>query len=60
MIASGVICAIYVLCAAILFMGVKEQKGEGLVPSMVITKQHNISQIWMSSLEVITSIKISL
>ena len=50
MIASGVICAIYVLCAAILFMGVKEQKGEDLVPSMVITKQHklfNISQIWM-------------
>ncbi|CAL8294786.1 unnamed protein product [Arctogadus glacialis] len=26
MIASGVICAIYVLCAAILFVGVKEQK----------------------------------
>ncbi|KAG7281257.1 hypothetical protein CRUP_019782, partial [Coryphaenoides rupestris] len=26
MIASGVICCIYVLCAAVLFMGVKEQK----------------------------------
>ena len=48
MIASGVICAIYVLCAAILFMGVKEQKGEDLVASTVVTKQHtflNISQM---------------
>lgn len=27
LIASGVICIIYVLCAAILFLGVKEQKG---------------------------------
>lgn len=28
LIASGVICIIYVLCAAVLFFGVKEQKGE--------------------------------
>lgn len=27
LIASGVICVIYVLCAAVLFLGVKEQKG---------------------------------
>lgn len=27
MIASGVICIIYVVCAAVLFVGVKEKKG---------------------------------
>uniref|UniRef100_A0A8C6VVK9 MFSD2 lysolipid transporter A, lysophospholipid b n=1 Tax=Nothobranchius furzeri TaxID=105023 RepID=A0A8C6VVK9_NOTFU len=30
MIASGVICLIYILCAGVLFCGVKEQKGETL------------------------------
>lgn len=34
MIASGVICAIYVLCAIALFCGVKEQKGESEFLSM--------------------------
>ncbi|XP_029983398.1 sodium-dependent lysophosphatidylcholine symporter 1-B-like isoform X2 [Sphaeramia orbicularis] len=29
MFASGVICAIYILCAAVLFLGVKEQKETG-------------------------------
>lgn len=29
MIASGVICLIYVLCAIVLFFGVREQKGKG-------------------------------
>lgn len=28
MIASGVICLIYILCAVVLFFGVKEQKGK--------------------------------
>ena len=28
MIASGIICAIYVLCAVILFFGVREKKGK--------------------------------
>lgn len=28
MIASGVICLIYVLCAIVLFFGVREQKGK--------------------------------
>jgi len=28
MIASGVICIIYVVCAVVLFLGVKEQKGK--------------------------------
>lgn len=27
MIASGIICGIYVLCAIVLFCGVREQKG---------------------------------
>lgn len=27
MIASGIICAIYVLCAVVLFFGVRERKG---------------------------------
>lgn len=31
LIASGVICIIYVLCAIVLFFGVKEQKGESLL-----------------------------
>lgn len=30
LIASGVICIIYVLCATVLFLGVKEQKGMNL------------------------------
>lgn len=29
MIASGIICLIYILCAIVLFFGVREQKGEG-------------------------------
>ncbi|KAM4624796.1 sodium-dependent lysophosphatidylcholine symporter 1-B-like [Polymixia lowei] len=37
MIASGVICAIYVLCAAILFMGVREQEESGRIKSEPIT-----------------------
>lgn len=28
MIASGVICSIYIVCAMVLFLGVKEQKGK--------------------------------
>lgn len=29
MIASGVICLIYILCAIVLFFGVREKKGKG-------------------------------
>lgn len=32
MIASGIICIIYILCAIILFFGVREQKGKASVP----------------------------
>uniref|UniRef100_A0A672I678 Major facilitator superfamily domain containing 2A n=1 Tax=Salarias fasciatus TaxID=181472 RepID=A0A672I678_SALFA len=35
MVASGVICAIYVVCAAVLFLGVKEQKGTALWSNLV-------------------------
>lgn len=31
MIASGVICLIYVLCAIVLFFGVREQKGKASI-----------------------------
>ncbi|KAF3686118.1 Sodium-dependent lysophosphatidylcholine symporter 1-B [Channa argus] len=31
MIASGVICSIYILCAIVLFCGVREQKGKALI-----------------------------
>lgn len=31
MIASGVICLIYVLCAVVLFFGVRERKGEASI-----------------------------
>uniref|UniRef100_A0A8C2YXL0 MFSD2 lysolipid transporter A, lysophospholipid b n=1 Tax=Cyclopterus lumpus TaxID=8103 RepID=A0A8C2YXL0_CYCLU len=34
MIASGVICIIYVLCAIVLFFGVREKKGETLISPM--------------------------
>ncbi|XP_071755883.1 sodium-dependent lysophosphatidylcholine symporter 1-B-like isoform X1 [Centroberyx gerrardi] len=37
MIASGVICAIYVFCAAILFMGVREREESGRIKSEPIT-----------------------
>ncbi|XP_038584728.1 sodium-dependent lysophosphatidylcholine symporter 1-B-like isoform X1 [Micropterus salmoides] len=37
LVASGVICIIYVLCAAILFFGVKEQKESGRRKSQVLT-----------------------
>lgn len=30
MIASGIICLIYILCAIILFFGVTEQKGKSI------------------------------
>uniref|UniRef100_A0A8D0AAN9 MFSD2 lysolipid transporter A, lysophospholipid b n=1 Tax=Sander lucioperca TaxID=283035 RepID=A0A8D0AAN9_SANLU len=33
MIASGVICIIYVLCAIVVFFGVREQKGKALISS---------------------------
>ncbi|XP_072221847.1 sodium-dependent lysophosphatidylcholine symporter 1-B-like [Leuresthes tenuis] len=37
LIASGVICIIYILCAAILFLGVKEQKESGRKKSEPLT-----------------------
>uniref|UniRef100_A0A672I842 Major facilitator superfamily domain containing 2A n=1 Tax=Salarias fasciatus TaxID=181472 RepID=A0A672I842_SALFA len=37
MVASGVICAIYVVCAAVLFLGVKEQKESGWKNSEALT-----------------------
>ena len=30
MIASGIICGIYILCAIVLFFGVREKKGKEL------------------------------
>ncbi|KAM3595513.1 uncharacterized protein V6R79_024578 [Siganus canaliculatus] len=37
LVASGVICSIYVLCAAVLFLGVKEQKENGRKRSEPLT-----------------------
>lgn len=36
MIASGVICLIYIICAVVLFFGVREQKGERLSESTIL------------------------
>lgn len=36
MIASGVICLIYIICAVVLFFGVREQKGECLSESTIL------------------------
>ncbi|XP_072313368.1 sodium-dependent lysophosphatidylcholine symporter 1-B-like [Eucyclogobius newberryi] len=42
MIASGVICVIYVLCAAVLFLGVKERKDNRLKRSAPLTFQKGL------------------
>uniref|UniRef100_A0A3B4AAN2 Major facilitator superfamily domain containing 2A n=1 Tax=Periophthalmus magnuspinnatus TaxID=409849 RepID=A0A3B4AAN2_9GOBI len=42
MFASGVICLIYVLCAAVLFLGVKEQKDNGRKTSAPLTFQRGL------------------
>uniref|UniRef100_A0A8C6UI18 Major facilitator superfamily domain containing 2aa n=1 Tax=Neogobius melanostomus TaxID=47308 RepID=A0A8C6UI18_9GOBI len=42
MFASGVICAIYILCAAVLFLGVKEHKDNGREKSAPLTFQQGL------------------
>lgn len=45
LIASGVICIIYIFCAAILFLGVKEQKENGRKKSQLLTFQQGLGMV---------------
>lgn len=45
MIASGVICIIYVLCAIVLFFGVKEKKGKDINISIKLAPSFNLDTI---------------
>nr|XP_046269303.1 sodium-dependent lysophosphatidylcholine symporter 1-B-like [Scatophagus argus] len=43
--ASGVICIIYILCAAVLFLGVKEQKDSGQKTSQLLTFRQGLCMV---------------
>ncbi len=64
MIASGVICLIYVLCAIVLFCGVREQKGKALIsqsnwlhPSILDAIVHSFNGLILTCIQSLDEVK---